>query len=252
MQRGKSFVLNLILIMVIVVALTLILFPMLARTHCSARKSCCQSNLKSIAQALKMYADDYNGQLPSSCLVSQAEQWNKRDFMTFATKLGKVPPESRTRKQTWSQVLYDNLRNKVLFCPSDPVEQADPNAQTSYWYKLANDKAWYGIGCPKPRRHLDDYGYESDQIAFYEHLGWHFGDTTGLHNNVQINASYMDTHVETIVLTNATSGDPLNCAANSNGEPMYYNTITNETTRSPKTHPGPAQLTDPTQCYDNL
>ena len=140
----------------------------------------------------------------------------------------------------------------IAFCPSDSVDKTNPNAHTSYYLKLANDKAWYGVGCPKPRRHLADFGYESDQIAFYEHSGWHFGDSSGrLGNRTKINVSYMDTHVEIIEVCNATSGDPINCAVNSDGEPMYYNTSVDNKGNT-KTPDGPAKLTDPTCCYDSF
>ena len=99
---------------------------------------------------------------------------------------------------------------------------------------------------------MGDYAFEADQIAFYEHLGWHWGDTGGLKNGVQINASFIDTHVETIWISNATSGDPINCAANSDGEPMYYNTGVDPKTGVAKKQAGPATLTDPTRCCDQL
>lgn len=258
MSRGKSFVLNLVLIVVIVVAAALFLFPIFARTHGHARSHSCQSNLKQCAQALKIYCDDYNGMLPSSCLVSHSKQWNRRDFLTFATRIGRLRSDPKMRqstwqlmrKQTWPQVVLPGW--DIMVCPSDPVDRTNPNAQASYWYKTANDKAWYGIGCGAPRRHIGDYAYESDQIAFYEHLGWHFNDTTGLHNGVRINVSFMDTHVKTILLKNATSGDLINCAANSDGEPMYYDCAVDPKTGYPKTQTGPAKLTDPARCYDKL
>jgi hypothetical protein len=252
MQSGKCSILSIVFVIIIIFFVAAILFPVFTKPYPYPRKSICQSNLKQCAQALKMYTDDYDGKLPSSRLVSGAKRWNTRDYLTFGTTLGKYPPEGR--RQTWSQVLYDNMRNKdIMWCTSDGTDKTDPDAQTSYWYKLANDKAWYGIGCDAPRQKMGDYGYESDQLAFYEHAGWHFGDTSGrLKNGLQINASFLDTHVETILLTNATSGDPINCAANSNGEPMYYNCSVEPKHGYVKTQTGPANLTDPAQCYDKL
>lgn len=252
MQSGKCSILGIVLVIIILFFVAAILLPVIAPTgRTPVRKSTCLNNLKQCAQALKMYSDDYGGQLPSSYLVSRSKRWNAPDYLAFSTKLGKCPPAARA--QTIWQILYFNMRNKdIVFCPSDTVDKTDPAARTSYWYKLANDKAWYGIGCDAPRRSIRDYGYESDQIAFYERMGWHFNDTTGIHNGVQFNASFMDTHVETITIKNATSGDPKNCAANSNGEPMYYNCGVEPKHGYPKTQTGPATLTDPTRCYDNL
>jgi len=141
------------------------------------------------------------------------------------------------------------MRYKDSFwCPSDNSDHTLPGAQVSYWYKLANDKAWYGVDCTKPCRTESDFSYNADQICFYEHKGWHFGDTNGLKNNVQINAAFMDSHVETIVIKNATSGNPLNCAINPDGEPMYYN----YDTKTNKQTTGPARYIDSTRYSDKF
>ncbi len=167
----------------------------------TADRSACLNNLKQCAQALKMYADDYDGALPSSYLVGHAPHWNRPDYLKFATLAGKKPDDKSPRR-TWSQVLYDNMRSKdIVFCPADPVDRSSPNAQASYWYKLANDKAWYGVGCPQPRRKMGDYGYESDQIAFYEHQPFHYGGAGGLRDGARINAAFVDTHVELIAVS---------------------------------------------------
>lgn len=235
-----------------VAILAIILFP--RPDHCEERsraKAKCLNNLKQCAQALKMYADDYDGRLPSSYLVSRSKTWSRPDALIFCSTIGTFPPGS-AKRQTWAQVLYDHIYEpKVAFCPLDPVSRKNSHARISYWYKLANDKAWYGIGCDEPRRSIKDYRYPVNQIAFYEHAGWHFGDTSGrLKNGQQINAVFMDTHVETIVFKNATSGDPINCAASSDGEPMYFNTQVKQ--KAVKLQKGPATLTDPTCCYDSL
>lgn len=253
-MQGKCSIPFMIIVSVIFLVVAAILFPCFAPRCNGARKAFCLNNLKHCAQALKMYADDYNGQLPSSYLVSHSKTWDRADYRIFGQTLGKFPPDEKTRRVTWSQILYDHMkRPEIMFCPSDTVDKSDPLSHTSYWYKLANDKAWYGKGCRAPRRSRVDYAFEADQMAFYEHCGWHFGDNSGrLTNGLQINNVYMDTHVETIMIQNATSGDPINCAANSDGEPMYYNTGVDSKTGIAKKHAGPATLTDPTWCYDSL
>lgn len=254
MQGDKSWILTVILVFLVIFVVAALLFPVLLKATDHARPNNCQSNLKQCAQALKMYSDDYNGQMPSSFLVSRSKYWSRRDAATFVSKLGSPYPPPAGGKRTWSQVLYDNMRNKdIMFCPSDETDHtAAPNVRTSYWYKLAMDRAWYGVGCDAPRRSMGDYAYESDQIAFYERMGWHFNDTKGLHNGVRINASFVDTHVETIVVPNATSGDPINCAANTDGEPMYYNLYNDPTTGETRCDTGPAKHTDPTIYSDKL
>ena len=247
-MHGKCSIGFLVVVLLIFLAVGVIFFPIFARPHCDGGgKSTCQNNLKQCVQALKMYCDDYNGRLPSSYLAGHSKTWNTPDSVSFTSRAGTLPPANA--RATWPQILYDNMKAKdVMFCPSDPVDKTHSSALTSYWYKLAIDKAWYGVGCAKPRQSMNDYAFESDQVAFYEHLGWHFDDMKGLRNGSQINASFMDTHVETIVVPNATSGDPINCAANSDGEPMYYNYRDGAKTADP----GPAKHTDPTLYSDWL
>ena len=48
----------------IVILLAAILFPVFARTHCSASRASCQSNLKQIGIALKLYSEDYDNTYP--------------------------------------------------------------------------------------------------------------------------------------------------------------------------------------------
>jgi len=254
MQSGKCSVLSVVLVFVLFFLVAMALFPVFFDRGHPAYKAKCLNNLKQCAQALKMYADDYNGQMPSSYFVRHSKQWNKRDSLYFCTRRGKTPSSLDSPRRTWAEALYYHMKSPdIVFCPKDPVDTTSANPRTSYWYKLANDKAWYGIGCEAPRRSMRDYGYESDQIAFYEHCGWHFGDNSGrLTNGLQINVSYIDTHVETIVIKSATSGDPINCSANSNGEPMYYNTAVDAKTYQPKQDKGPAHHTDPTTCYDSF
>ena len=113
--------------------------------------------------------------------------------------------------------------NKRLFLPGKIQPYRLCYAFCSYWWKLAVDKAWYGEGCKKPCRREKDYTYTADQIILYEHRSFHVNGQPALWNQVQINVVYIDCHAKTIALKNATSGDPANCAANSDGEPMYFN-----------------------------
>ena len=261
MKSGKCSFISVVAMMVMVLLAGILLAAWLAGERQKARRSTCLCNLKCITQALKMYADGYDGMMPSSYLVDHSRRWNARDCLTFTTRLGRGWSDkemrdrnwSRIPKQTWSQILYESMRcHDTMFCPSDQAHKTDPNTAVSYWYKLANDKAWYGIGCGEPRRKMSDFGYESDQIAFYEHQPFHFGGSGGLRNGAQINVSFLDSHVKTITLRNATSGNPINCAANSNGEPMYYNTRVDPKTGKDAIDKGAAIQIDPAYCYDKL
>ncbi len=251
MRSGKCSLGLVVVVVIIFLVLAAIMFPVFTSTRHPPGRDTCLNNLKQCAQALKMYADDYEGAMPSSYLVRNSKKWNKRDSLYFCTKRGNIASENSPRR-TWAEALYHHMKMPDrVFCPKDEADTEARNPTTSYWYKVANDKAWYGVGCKKPCRNMSDYGYESDQLAFYERLGWHCGDTSGLENGVQINASFIDTHVETVYIEhNATSGDPVNCAVNSDGAPMYYNTRVDPESGQATKQKGPATYTDPTCCYD--
>jgi hypothetical protein len=209
-----------LLIIFILIVLAAFLFPIFARTRTPGRKSNCQNNLKSLAIALQLYLNDYDGHLPSSALVNHSKKWNRADFLKFTARTGIRP--SPGRPQTYAQVLYDHMKSKdIIFCTSDDSDHNGADAKCSYWWKLAIDKAWYGEGCKKPCQKETDFVYNSDQVVFYERKGFHDGGS-GLKNGTQINVAYLDSHVKTITLRNCKPGYT-NTPAPSAGEPAYFN-----------------------------
>ncbi len=257
MRRRGVAVWEVVVVLGLIAVLSAVLAPSFAayspfeNARESARKSQCQNNIKEVAIALQVYWNDYDATLPSSKLVNNSKKWNKTDFLMFGTMMGKLPPAPGKKRLTYSAIMYDHMKNKdIMFCPSDPA-RISPGAvsEVSYWWKTAVDKAWYGDGYA-PCRKEGDFGYNSDQIVFYEHLGWHSGDLSGLKNGVQINVAYMDSHVKCITLRNATSGNPIDCAANADGEPMYFNWDMDTGTNLPSQ--GPAKFTNPRRYADKL
>lgn len=234
----------------VMVVLAALVVPVIVSFNHSGRQADCQSNLKELAMAVWVYCGDYNGTLPSSKLVSHSKEWNKKDFLTFATKVGE--PHRIGRKRIYTEMIYEYVKQKDMpACPSDSVDVKDSNASTSYWWKTAVDKAWYGEGCRRPFRKLSDYedGFKMRTILLYEHRAFH-DRSEGLVSGAQINIVYMDSHSCCITIKNATSGDSVNCAANSDGEPMYFNAQ-----RDGKTYHGlpdgvPATFTDPSRHVD--
>ncbi len=103
-----------------------------------------------------------------------------------------------------------------------------------------------------------DFGFNSDQIVFYERAGFHSGAGAGLRNDVQINVAYLDSHVRSVTIANnindasATSYpyEPTN-----DGEPNYFN-FDNSTEKKVDTNP-PKKTTavvtyDPRRYSDSL
>lgn len=222
-RRKSGFTLiELLVVIAIIAILAAILFPVFARAREAARRSTCQSNLKQCAQALKLYTDDFDNTLPSSAVMGAPSQTNSQIFCTQLTGDSPANYPGTGLRVTWCQMLYDNMRNKdIMWCPSDSGDHINkdttkhPNSTgpvVSYIYKFALDGAWNNSMVLKKK--MSDCGYESDQIAFFEQRGWHYQDQNGLKaptagNTVEINASFLDSHVEKI-------GIPIS------GPPSYY------------------------------
>ena len=65
MRRGFTLI-ELLVVIAIIAILAAILFPVFAKAREKARQASCQSNLKQIALAILMYADDNDGNGPIS------------------------------------------------------------------------------------------------------------------------------------------------------------------------------------------
>jgi prepilin-type N-terminal cleavage/methylation domain-containing protein/prepilin-type processing-associated H-X9-DG protein len=129
---GKGFTLiELLVVIAIIAILAAILFPVFARAREKARQSACQSNLKQIGLALKMYCGDY-------------DETNIR--MYFGTG---------TVAYRWHQALQPYMKNTEMFrcltsaqlvdtysglymCYGMNSFNFDANTATSFWYGPAD------------------------------------------------------------------------------------------------------------------
>lgn len=188
-------------------------------------KSTCLNNLRKIGEALQLYSSEYNDMLPSSYLYCHSKTWSPSDFTAFASRRGDLKSGSKGSRMTWPMLLYRyNPDERMMWCPSDPNALDDsPNAVVSYYWKAAIDRAWYG-----GFRRLSDFPYRGDQVLAYERLGWHFGPTEyGLSEETQVNAAFLDGHVETILITqsgyNKSENPPGPLPKSGVGEPAWFN-----------------------------
>lgn len=240
-RRKSGFTLiELLVVIAIIAILAAILFPVFARAREAARKAKCLNNLKQCSQALKMYADDYDGTMPSSGILTApnaSSTQQQADFCAKACAAGTYPPTGTpVVRASWPQYLYDHMKSQdIIFCPSDsptpPYDRDD--VYCSYWYKFANDYVWNHA---MKKQKMGDYGYESDQVAFFEYKGWHFGDQSGVRRGIQYNMSFVDTHVETCILPDNDSAPAATTPVNNTNHtamataaklPFYYNTWVN-------------------------
>jgi prepilin-type processing-associated H-X9-DG protein len=237
----------------------------------------CQSKMRQCALALMMYCDDWNDTLPSSALVNHTPKWNKKDFIAFAGQRGLLPPVGRPR--TLYQILAGPLESKypshgdssndavdILLCHDDTcygMRKTLPTDPPSYCYRIALDKAWYGVGCAKPFRTMDDFPDPAKCIVLYERGPWHptgglawngQDRSKGLANGLFINVAYMDGHVSFVRIRNSTSGNPNNCIAADDGEPMYFNFYNRKPQNgsNPSATDVPAKFVDPGRFSDSL
>ncbi len=259
-RRSGFTLIELLVVIAIIAILAAILFPVFARAREAARRSTCQSNLKQCAQALKMYLDDFDSMMPSHVVAGVG-------YDTFCGTLcagGENAFPTPTLRATIWELLYEDMRNKgIMWCPSDSQDHFVGNAPTSYWYKYAMDYAWTAANA---RRKASDYGYESDQIAFFEHKGWHYQDSNGIRGPVggtpvELNASFMDSHVEKIALPVCAGTTYVTAPSQmtSSVSPFFYNLYVDPNTHVESAATGTSISTnangqgwDPSMNYDKL
>lgn len=67
MKRNGFTLIELLVVIAIIAILAAILFPVFAQAREKAKQSSCLSNMKQIGLAMKLYADDYEGDFPNGC-----------------------------------------------------------------------------------------------------------------------------------------------------------------------------------------
>lgn len=224
--------------------------PVLVVDHHNGGGMKCISKLHQIGLALLMYVQDDGGVLPSSAIVSHSSRWSRRGCSTFCTKLSGHERDASGMPLSYARALYPYYikSSRLFFCKDDPARTQDEDSTVSYWWKCAIDKAWFGEGCAEPRRRIADYPRPHSTIVIYENMARHHAPLGPLRDGSRIPLLCMDGSASYVTLSNTTSGDPVNCAANSDGEPMYFNYDNRTKTRCA----GPATYVDPARYSDDL
>lgn len=127
--RAGFTLIELLVVIGIIAILSAILFPVFAKAREKGRQISCLSNLKQIGMALNMYAQDWDGFLPSHF------QW--------------VWDSAETKRFTDTLMPYIKNR-EIFFCPSDRFAKRQVREwyvwhdQTSYYFAWWNFTAWRG------------------------------------------------------------------------------------------------------------
>lgn len=122
MRKGFTLI-ELLVVIAIIAILAAILFPVFARAREKARQASCQSNLKQLAVALMMYAQDYDGMMPFFDSVQKS-----------------------CSGVTWSVAVLPYVKNlQVYACPS--TRQEGVCAKTAPWRGLVT-RVNYGFNEP--------------------------------------------------------------------------------------------------------
>jgi prepilin-type N-terminal cleavage/methylation domain-containing protein/prepilin-type processing-associated H-X9-DG protein len=116
-QRGFTMI-ELLVVVAVIVILVAILFPVFEQAQESARRASCQSNLKQMGTAFKMYLSDYDGYFPPwrtilpglKVPVTGIVPWDGRSPISEGTLF-------------WHELIFPYVKNvDVYTCPS--AEQA--------------------------------------------------------------------------------------------------------------------------------
>jgi prepilin-type N-terminal cleavage/methylation domain-containing protein len=152
-QRKSAFTLiELLVVIAIIAILAAILFPVFAQAREKAREASCTSNMKQIALALRMYAQDYDERLFSSGALPIANDpvgiaHNRRaDGQNLIRMIG--------GGLSWFTQPY--IKNHQIFrCPSDTGENYWGRSTTTWPYSQAE---FWGRPSSYMFRHIFDCG----------------------------------------------------------------------------------------------
>ncbi|HZO91948.1 MAG TPA: DUF1559 domain-containing protein [Chthonomonadaceae bacterium] len=170
-QKGFTLV-ELLIVCVVIAVLAALLFPVLVQAREATRSAACLSNLKQIGLAIRMYAQDYDGEYPNGCYNGIDNSPGRAGGMPAGSRNWEVSPDWREVDRgpdndfgCYGARFYRFLMHKQLasytqsatiwYCPSDKYRRATPDniaagLQSYHWFPNWH----FNIFCPG-----SSYGY---------------------------------------------------------------------------------------------
>ena len=220
-RRTAGFTLIELLVVIAIIAILLgLIFPVFTRAREKAREGACQSNLKQIGVALRMYINDHDGRLLTAAVNGATYVHNAQTIE--AMRVLEQTADAGAWRLGWPTLLFPYTKNYgICFCPSDSaapslveVNYFPAGVTPSYFYRHAIDFSALngrtdGDSCRPP-----------DQFCFFEHYDWH-NNRVGLWSpapNVKMNVCYLDGHVKAYQARETTYGSGM-------FDPYWFNTV---------------------------
>ncbi|MCC7492364.1 MAG: prepilin-type N-terminal cleavage/methylation domain-containing protein [Fimbriimonadaceae bacterium] len=125
MRRRGFTLIELLVVIAIVAVLAAILFPVFARAREKGRQAVCGSNLRQLAQAVALYAGDYDESFPNTgnpfLFAGRYWRWPLQPYLALRGRAAGTP------------LVAADYDPSILLCPSDSTP-ATTYDQTSYAY----------------------------------------------------------------------------------------------------------------------
>ena len=137
MNRRRAFTLAELLVVIGIIAVLIsLLLPALGRARESARSVQCQSNVRNILQAMRLYATENEDALPAPCY--SGETWQKGNYYKaylFSNVTTNGRPDLDYRHGAIMKYLGDpSTRQQIMRCPN-----IDAEVRANYSYVLNNN-----------------------------------------------------------------------------------------------------------------
>lgn len=207
MSRNRGFTLiELLVVIAIIAILAAILFPVFSKARENARKATCQSNLRQIANAVLMYAQDYDEFLPRTYTAAgQARYSFMQRIEPYTKTVGVFDCPNQPVKAIFAYngersypFIWYGYHMSAFQRPADTVMTLDftPNVWLNAWklYLPSTPASSNGGYRPDP---LDGSQYpvwgatgRSDPTAYWRYFGF-----CTRHNGMG-NVAFMDGHVK--------------------------------------------------------